>query len=183
MANNLTRLVKIGLLAALALTFWKGLMKTPEVASRLDPERFYRNMIGDGENSLIMKERHFDFNHMTGIALEIRLNELRQRGDTPPADALTTKDRLERAIGKAEAKDMRNADYIELAREALERAKLMAAQGWRMPLSVCAQAAPGATVSPALPVAPVTPSTNDSTDSKGSKAAQDTTATSQGGKP
>lgn len=138
MGNNLTRLVKIGLMAALAMTAWKGLMKTPEAASRLDPERFYRNMVGDGENSLIMKERHFDFNHQTGIALEIRLKELRERGDTPPSDALPTEARLERAIRKAEAKDMRNADYMDLAEEALERAKRMSAKGWTMPLSVCA---------------------------------------------
>lgn len=153
MGNNLTRLVKIGLFAALALTAWKGAMKTPEVASRLAPERFFNALANDGENSSIMKERHFDFNHQTGVALEIRLAELHQRGDTPPPDSLPTEARLARAIRKAEAKDMRNADYVDLAQEALARAKRMADQGWRMPVALTAVAvaapAPIATAAPA----------------------------------
>ncbi|MFZ5426630.1 MAG: hypothetical protein ACOZEN_06625 [Thermodesulfobacteriota bacterium] len=132
MRIDLTRMVKTGLFLCLALTFYKGFMKLPEVYPALDPERFYRGQINDGENSLIMKERHFDFNYQTGKALESRLREMQTRGDTPPPDALVTLERVERAIRKTQAKDLRNADALTLAAEKLERARNRHAGQWRM---------------------------------------------------
>jgi len=140
---DLTRLVKFGLLFCLGLTFYKGFMKLPEISPVLDPRRFYSGMVNDGENSLIMKERHFDFNYHTGKALELRLLEMQSRGESPPADELVTMDRLERAIRKTQAKDMRNADYVLLAEEKLARAKRLQAEKWAMGWTVCDPLAPG----------------------------------------
>jgi len=129
---DLTRMVKLGLFFCLALTFYKGFMKLPEVYPVLAPERFYRGQVNDGENSLIMKERHFDFNYQTGKALEIRRLEMQASGDTPPPAALVTPERVERAIRKTQAKDLRNADAFALAEEKLARAKTRQAEKWRM---------------------------------------------------
>ncbi|MBI4807251.1 MAG: hypothetical protein HY795_18710 [Desulfovibrio sp.] len=143
MRINLTPLVKLGLLFCLGLTFYKGFMKLPEVYPVLDPGRFFRGLINDGENSLIMKERHFDFNYQTGKALELRQLEMQSRGESPPSDALVTQDRVTRAIRKTQAKDMRNADYILLAEEKLARARRLQAEGWAMGWTVCDPLAPG----------------------------------------
>lgn len=143
MRSNLTRAVKAGLFFCLALTFYKGFMKLPEVYPVLEPERFYRGQVNDGENSLIMKERHFDFNYQTGKALELRLREMEALGETPPDDALVTRDRVERAIKKTLAKDERNADSLVLAEEKLARARRMQAEGWSLGWGVCDPLAPG----------------------------------------
>ena len=143
MRIDLPRLVKLGLIFCLGLTFYKGFMKLPEIYPVLDPERFYKGLLNDGENSLIMKERHFDFNYQTGKALEQRLLEMQSRGESPPADALVTVDRVERAIRKTLAKDMRNADYVLLAEEKLARAKRLRAQAWTMGWTGCDPLAPG----------------------------------------
>jgi len=141
--SNLTRAVKAGLFFCLALTFYKGFMKLPEVYPVLEPERFYRGQVNDGENSLIMKERHFDFNYQTGKALELRLREMEALGETPPEDALVTRDRVERAIKKTLAKDERNADSLVLAEEKLARARRMQAENWSLGWGVCDPLAPG----------------------------------------
>jgi len=141
--SNLTRTVKAGLFFCLALTFYKGFMKLPEVYPVLEPERFYRGQVNDGENSLIMKERHFDFNYQTGKALELRLREMDALGETPPPDALVTRDRVERAIRKTLAKDERNADSLVLAEEKLARARRMQAESWSLGWGVCDPLAPG----------------------------------------
>lgn len=146
MRSNLTRAVKAGLFFCLALTFYKGFMKLPEVYPVLEPERFYRGQVNDGENSLIMKERHFDFNYQTGKALELRLLEMDAPGESPPPDApdaLVTRDRVERAIKKTLAKDERNADALVLAEEKLARARRMQAENWSLGWGVCDPLAPG----------------------------------------
>ncbi|GAB6037064.1 hypothetical protein JCM15519_16230 [Fundidesulfovibrio butyratiphilus] len=137
--------VKLGLLACLALTLWKGATKLPEVASVADPAKFFRDMENNAENSAIMKERHFDMNHETLKALEQRQAQV---GVPLPPDSLATAQNISRAIGKAKAKDVRNADYVALAREALDRAKRMRDQGWRMGVLRC-PAAPGTPDCPA----------------------------------
>ncbi len=152
MANSLlTRLVKIGLFACLALTAWKGLVKLPEIASVTDPERFYRAMVNEGEVVLIMKERHFDFNYQTGKALELRMKEL---ADAPaPQDArepLVTPERARAAYLKSLAKRVRDADYVLLAKEKLERAKLLRDARWTPGWSVA-----NPTPRPAAPVDPL----------------------------
>lgn len=136
--------LKIGLLACLAVTFWKGAAKLPEVLSVTDPTRFFRNLENDAENSAIMKERHFDMNHETLKALEQRKA---QAGLPLPPGSLATPESVVRAIGKAQAKDVRNADYVVLAREALERARRMRDEGWRMDALSC-PASPGAPACP-----------------------------------
>lgn len=143
MRIDLTRLVKLGLFFCLGLTLYKGFLKLPEIYPVLDPARFYRGLINDGENSLIMKERHFDFNYQTGKALELRLLEMQSRGESPPADALVTVDRVERAIHKTLAKDMRNADYVLMAEEKLARSKRLQAEAWTMGWSSCDPLTPG----------------------------------------
>ena len=132
MRIDATRLVKLGLFFCLALTFYKGFMKLPEVYPVLAPERFYKGLINDGENSLIMKERHFDFNYQTGLAVAMRIKEMEARGENPPQDKLVTRERAALALGKCLAKDARNADYVLLAKEKLERAKRLQAEGWSM---------------------------------------------------
>ncbi|GFK95741.1 hypothetical protein NNJEOMEG_03609 [Fundidesulfovibrio magnetotacticus] len=126
------RLVKLGLFACLALTFHKGFMKLPEVYPALEPERFYRGQVNDGENVAIMKERHFDINYHTGKAIELRLEEMRERGEEPADDELVTRERAELALLKALTKDVRNADYVLLAEEKLARARLREAARWRL---------------------------------------------------
>ncbi|KAF0235002.1 MAG: hypothetical protein FD177_161 [Desulfovibrionaceae bacterium] len=143
MRSNLTRAVKAGLFFCLALTFYKGFMKLPEVYPVLEPERFYRGQVNDGENSLIMKERHFDFNYQTGKALELRLLEMDALDQTPAPDSLVTRDRVERAIKKTWAKDERNADSLVLAEEKLARARRMQAENWSLGWGVCDPLAPG----------------------------------------
>ena len=143
MRIDLARLTKLGLIFCLGLTLYKGFMKLPEIFPVLAPERFYKGLINDGENSLIMKERHFDFNYQTGKALEQRLLEMQSRDESPPADALVTADRVERAIRKTLAKDMRNADYVLLAEEKLARAKRLQAEAWTMGWTGCDPLAPG----------------------------------------
>ncbi|WP_243440109.1 hypothetical protein [Fundidesulfovibrio soli] len=132
MRIDAARVVKLGLFLCLALTFYKGFMKLPEVYPVLEPERFYRGLINDGENSLIMKERHFDFNNQTGLAVAMRIKELNERGETPPDTQLVTRERAGLALGKCLAKDARNADYVLLAKEKLERAKRLKAENWSM---------------------------------------------------
>lgn len=132
MRADLSWLVKLGLFACLALTFHRGLMKLPEVYAAFAPEEFYRSQTGGGESSLIMKERHYDYNYQTGQALALRQEEMKRLGEEPGPDALVTRDRVERAIRKTLAKDDRNADYVLLAREKFERALRRQAQGWRM---------------------------------------------------
>lgn len=142
MRIDATRLVKLGLFFCLALTFYKGFMKLPEVYPVLDPERFYRSLISDGENSLIMKERHFDFNYQTGLAVAMRLKEMQARGETPPDTQLVTRERAALAFGKTLAKDARNADYVLLAQEKLDRAKRLKAEHWSMGWSLGGEAWP-----------------------------------------
>jgi hypothetical protein len=139
---DLTRVVKLGLFFCLALTFYKGVAKIPEVYTLLDPARFFRGMINDGENSLIMKERHFDFNFQTGRAVALRLEEMKARGENPPEDVLPNRARVELAHRKTLAKDERNADYVLLADEKLQRAKRLQAQGWTMGWTGADPAAP-----------------------------------------
>ncbi|WP_243362345.1 hypothetical protein [Fundidesulfovibrio terrae] len=142
MRIDLTRMVKLGLFFCLALTAWKGFMKLPEVYPALEPGRFYQGLVNDGENSLIMKERHFDFNYQTGKALDIRWREMRARGENPPDGDLVNRDRLERAIRKTAAKDSRNADYVDMAEEKLARARRLEAEGWSLGWSLCRPSAP-----------------------------------------
>lgn len=132
-----TVLVKLGLFACLALTAWKGLMKLPEVFPVVNPEGFYRSQVNDGENTLIMKERHFDFNIQTGNALALRLEEMVRLDENPPPEALVTRERTQRALRKTLAKDLRNADYVLLAEEKLARALRRQAQGWRAGWLAC----------------------------------------------
>ena len=131
------RLVKLGLFFCLALTFYKGFMKLPEIYPVLDPDHFFNGVINDGENSLIMKERHFDFNYQTGKALALRKLEMEARNEPSPEGALVTKDRVELAIRKTLAKDERNADSLVLAEQKLARAKRLQAEAWTMGWTAC----------------------------------------------
>jgi len=153
---DLARLVRVGLFACLAVTFYKGFLKLPEVFPVLDPERFYRGQVNDGENTLIMKERHFDFNYQTGKAVELRLEELRALDENPPDDVLANRERVELALAKTLAKDVRNADYVVLAEEKLERARLRQARGWSLGWSgaPAGAAGPGAATPDASPGRP-----------------------------
>ena len=129
MEDRLTRLIRIALVAGLILTAVKGAMKTPEVAGVFLADDYFLDLENDAEMSLIMKERHFDYNQETLKALEL----LRARINTAaPTDGLISAQTLPLAIGKALAKDVRNADDLLLANENLERIRLMRQQGWRM---------------------------------------------------
>jgi len=130
--TSLERLVKAGLFVCLALTFWKGFSKLPEVLPVLHPQRFATGQINDGENSLFMKQRHFDINYQTGKALSLRIEELKTAEQSPPQDALVTLERAENALRKTQAKDLRNANDLTLAEEKLGRAKRRAAEGWSL---------------------------------------------------
>lgn len=143
-----TGLVKLVLFACLILTAYKGLMRLPEVASVSNPQGFFRGLTNDGENSLIMKERHFDYNHETLAALELRYAESLRPENAQSEDSLTTTARIQRAIRKAQAKDVRNADYVDLAREALERAKRLRDQDWRMGWTTACEPWPAGAVRP-----------------------------------
>ncbi len=124
--------VRILLLAALLATAWKGLARTPEIASVFFPEQFYNGLVNDAENSFIMKERHYDFNEAETLAAQAKLEELLRSGNAPAPDSLVTEESLRRALRKAEAKRVRSADYIIVAREKLERIKRLEKAGWKM---------------------------------------------------
>jgi hypothetical protein len=148
MRGKLDRLVALGLFFCLALTSYKGFMKLPEVYPALNPAGFFRGLVNDRENSLIMKERHFDINVQIGKALELRLQEMKARGEFSSGDALVDRERAERALRKTRARDTRNADYVLLAEQNLARARRLRDEGWTMGWSlvgtaVCGPREPG----------------------------------------
>ena len=129
--DNLVRLL---LLAALGGTIWKGFMKTPEAASHLRPQWYYDSLIGDGENSAIMKQRHLDVLEATDKAVRVRLDELRSGVYAPAPGSLVSEESLTRAIRKNQATRERAEDDVMRAGEKLQRAKNLQASGWRMGL-------------------------------------------------
>ncbi|MEF3696330.1 hypothetical protein [Desulfolutivibrio sp.] len=133
------RALKILVFAALVLTVWKGLGRTPEFASHVTPERFFSGMVNDAENSLIMKERHLDFNDASAKAVRVRLEELLSQGRTPDP-AMINEESLRRAVNRRLAVRERDADYAVMARERLDRMLALERQGWRMELGLTAPA-------------------------------------------
>lgn len=129
---TLDNLLRALLVAALLATAYKGALRTADVASRLTPERFHRGAINDAENSLIMKERHYDFALATDQAVRIKLDEVLS-GRTPPPGSLVCETSLRKALEKGLATRLRNEEYLALAREKLERARRLEALGWVMP--------------------------------------------------
>ncbi|NDY56027.1 hypothetical protein G3N56_04615 [Desulfovibrio sulfodismutans] len=129
------RALKVLVFAALVLTVWKGLGRTPEFASHVTPERFFSGMVNDAENSLIMKERHLDFNDASAKAVRVRLEELLSQGRTPDP-AMINEESLRRAVNRRLAVRERDADYAVMARERLDRMLALERQGWRMELGV-----------------------------------------------
>ena len=137
------RVLKLLLLFALCLTAYKGLVATPEIATNFFPERFYRGKINDAENSLIMKERHYDFNEALDQTVRVKLEALLASGRTPAPGSLVTEETLRLAIEKNQAKRLREADAVLAAREKLERLLRLEAAGWAMGLSCETAAGPG----------------------------------------
>ncbi len=133
------RALKVLVLAALVLTVYKGLGRTPEFASHVDSRRFYDGLVNDAENSLIMKERHLDFGDATAKAVRVRLEELASMGRTPDPD-LVNEASLRRAVARRMAIRERDADYVVLAREKLDRMRALERDGWRMPLGLASAA-------------------------------------------
>lgn len=127
------RALKVLVLTALVLTVWKGLGRTPEFASHVTPQRFFTGLVNDAENSLIMKERHLDFNDASAKAVRVRLEELLSQGRTPDP-AMINEESLRRAVNRRLAVRERDADYVLLAREKLDRVRAMERDGWRMDL-------------------------------------------------
>lgn len=136
MKRLLTRenIVRLLLAAALGGTIWKGFMKTPEAASHLRPDWYFESLIGDGENSAIMKERHHDVLEATDKAVRVRLSELRAGVYAPAPGSLVSEESLVRAIRKNQATRERAVDDVLRAEEKLARAKNLQAAGWRMGL-------------------------------------------------
>jgi hypothetical protein len=131
-------IIRLLCLVALAGTLYKGFMKTPEAASNLTPQRFFNGLVGDGENTAIMKERHRDINEALDKAIRVRLGELRTGLYRPAPGSLVTEQSLERAIRKDQATRERADDDVLRAGEKLDRAKRLEAQGWRMGIFSCA---------------------------------------------
>lgn len=127
------RALKVLVFTALVLTVWKGLGRTPEFASHVTPQRFFTGLVNDAENSLIMKERHLDFNDASAKAVRVRLEELLSQGRTPDP-AMINEESLRRAVNRRLAVRERDADYVLLAREKLDRVQAMERDGWRMDL-------------------------------------------------
>jgi hypothetical protein len=134
-AFSFERLLKVLVFAALLMTVYKGLLRTPEFASLIDSRRFFNGLVNDAENSLIMKERHLDFGDATAKAVRIRLEELESMGRTPDPD-LVNAESLRRAVARRMAIRERDADYVVLAREKLDRMHALERDGWRMPLGL-----------------------------------------------
>ncbi|EHJ48115.1 hypothetical protein DFW101_2109 [Solidesulfovibrio carbinoliphilus subsp. oakridgensis] len=143
--------IRLLLIVALGGTVWKGFLKTPEAASHLRPKAFYDDLVNDGENTAIMKERHRDVLEATDKAVRVRLDELRAGVYVPGAGSLVSEESLVRAIRKDVATRARAVDDEVRAWEKLERARRLEASGWRMPLGcspvaaapASGQAAPG----------------------------------------
>jgi hypothetical protein len=133
------RVLKVLVFAALLATAWKGLARTPEFASHVAPQRFFNGMINDAENSLIMKERHLDFSDASAKAVRVRLEELAAMGRTPDP-AMINEESLRRAVNRRLAVRERDADYVVMAREKLDRMRALGRQGWRMPLGLAVPA-------------------------------------------
>lgn len=126
--------IRLLLIVALCGTVWKGFMKTPEAASHLRPQAFYDDLVNDGENTAIMKERHRDVLEATDKAVRVRLEELRAGVYVPAPGSLVSEESLTRAIRKDQATRERAADDEVRAWEKLERARGLEAAGWRMGL-------------------------------------------------
>ncbi|MFZ5811515.1 MAG: hypothetical protein ACOY4F_05690 [Thermodesulfobacteriota bacterium] len=147
-AFSFERVLKVLVFAALVLTVYKGLGRTPEYASHVDSRRFFNGLVNDAENSLIMKERHLDFGDATAKAVRLRLEELERMGRTPDP-GLVNEESLRRAVARRMAIRERDADYVVLAREKLDRMRALERDGWRMPLELTPRA--GATSGEAAP--------------------------------
>uniref|UniRef100_I2PYI6 Uncharacterized protein n=1 Tax=Desulfovibrio sp. U5L TaxID=596152 RepID=I2PYI6_9BACT len=151
MKRLLTRdnVIRLLLIVALGGTVWKGFLKTPEAASHLRPKAFYDDLVNDGENTAIMKERHRDVLEATDKAVKVRLDELRAGVYVPAPGSLVSEESLVRAIRKDVATRERAVDDEVRGREKLERARRLEASGWRMPLGCSPVAAPGPAAMPA----------------------------------
>lgn len=130
-------LIRVLCVVALAGTIYKGLLRTPEGASNLMPDKFYSNLINEGISAVINNERNRDFNDAMEKALATRLEEVHAGIYVPPAGSQITEESLTRALRTTRARTERVEDSVERANEQLARAKRLKATQWRMGLLTC----------------------------------------------
>ncbi|WP_051260965.1 hypothetical protein [Desulfovibrio inopinatus] len=134
-AQRSVLVIKVLLAAALVVTAWQGLAKTPEYLTRFNRARFENGILNDGENALAMKQRHYDYNLFTIKALEAQVRDL--ENGLPAPGPLVTKESLAMAIEKSMATDARSLAYVDIAKEKLKRAQHLVDSGFVMPLWGC----------------------------------------------
>lgn len=110
-------------LLVLALTIWRGGMRTPEVASVLAPQRFYAELIGTAEELVVEKELERARRAAMDTALGIRLEELRSGIAVPAPDSLIDERSLQRALTRAHTLRVEADDDLLRAQEKLARYK------------------------------------------------------------
>ena len=105
----------------------RGAQRTPEIATRLDPGKFYDALASDSANAAIMKERHVDFSAETLRALNLRQAEALADPGSLAAGARVSWESLERAKERETARWYRESVNSQQARFNLERQRTLAA--------------------------------------------------------
>jgi hypothetical protein len=124
--------LRLLLIAALMGICYEGFINTPEGASNLTPVRFYATQINNSEKVVVSQEQELDFYRAANMAVRVRLEELRRGVYVPAPGSLVTEESLLRALRKDQATLAWAEDRLVRAREKHERAKRLAASGWRM---------------------------------------------------
>ncbi|MBF0481055.1 MAG: hypothetical protein HQK81_11065 [Desulfovibrionaceae bacterium] len=137
--------LKWAIVLFLAWTAVRGAQRTPEIATRLDPGKFYDMLVKDLANAAIMKERHLDFVVETLRALNRRRTEA-MSGPVLPApdapDAPVAREDLVLAWERETARWYRESVNLEQAELHLEAQRTVRAKAPVEPI-LC-PAAPGA---------------------------------------
>jgi hypothetical protein len=131
----MTKVLPWAVLAFLVWTAWKGAQRTPEIASRIDPGRFYGALAEDSAGAAIMKERHVDFIDETLRALAMRRAEVAARPDSLVPGSLVTSESLELAQRRETARWYRESINFGQARYNLARQQALAESKRPEPLS------------------------------------------------
>jgi hypothetical protein len=128
----------------------RGAQRTPEIASRLDPGKFYDALVGDSANAAIMKERHVDFSNETLRALDLRRTEAASNPESLAGGLLISRESLDRARERETARWYRENVNSEQARFNLERQQILAASKPAEPI-LCQPAQSGSAAGEARP--------------------------------
>jgi len=132
-------------LAALVAILSRGLLRTPEVAAVLAPQRLGGELVGGAEDLVVDKERERDARAALELALSVRLADLRAGLTVPTPDSFIDAVSLALALRRAHTLRVEADDDLLRAREKLARYKRLRTKGWqalRLGCPPAAEAAP-----------------------------------------